>query len=68
MKREMPNAEHRMPIIEWTDIDAKYHALMPYSKLPAARIDQSLNVIHNFEQVKDASELTGLLKTSAGEG
>ena len=54
--------------IEWTDIDAKYHALMPYSKLPAARIDQSLKVIHNFEQVKDASELTGLLKTSAGEG
>jgi len=41
---------------------------MPYSKLPAARIDQSLKVIHNFEQVKDASELTGLLKTSAGEG
>ena len=50
--------------IEWSDIDAKYHALMSYSKLPATRIDQSLKVIHGFEQVKHASELIGLLKTT----
>ncbi len=50
--------------IEWSDIDAKYHALMSYSKLPATRIDQSLKVIHGFEQVKNASELIGLLKTT----
>ncbi len=37
---------------------------MPYSKLSATRIDQSLKVIHGFEQVKNASELIGLLKTT----
>jgi 2-methylcitrate dehydratase PrpD len=47
--------------IEWSDIDAKYRALMPDSKMPKQRIEDSLKVIHGFEQVKRVSELTGLL-------
>lgn len=47
--------------IEWSDIDAKYRALMPDSRLPAARIEETLKLIRRFEQVKQVSELTGLL-------
>ena len=47
--------------IAWSDVDAKYRALMPDSKLPAQRIEQSLRVIHGFEKVKNVSELIGLL-------
>ena len=47
--------------IEWSDVDAKYRALMPESKLPAARIEASLKVIHAFDQVKRMSGLTSLL-------
>jgi 2-methylcitrate dehydratase PrpD len=50
--------------IEWSDVDAKYHALMPDSNMTAKRIGDTLNVIHRFDQVKNASELTSLLKTS----
>ena len=32
--------------IEWSDVDAKYRALMPKSGLPARRIEETLNVIH----------------------
>jgi 2-methylcitrate dehydratase PrpD len=46
--------------IEWSDVDAKYRALMPESGLPPKRIDQALNMIHRFEQVKKVSELTAL--------
>jgi 2-methylcitrate dehydratase PrpD len=49
--------------IEWSDVDAKYRALMPDSKLPAARIEESLKVIHGFDHVKRVSELTGLLSS-----
>ena len=47
--------------IEWSDVDAKYRALMPESALPPKRIEQGLNMIHRFEQVKKVSELTALL-------
>ena len=47
--------------IEWSDVDAKYRALMPDSKLPARRIDDVLALIHGFERVKNVSELTRLL-------
>jgi 2-methylcitrate dehydratase PrpD len=50
--------------IEWSDVDAKYRALMPTSRLSARRIDETLNVIHHFDQVKHVSELTRLLKAS----
>jgi 2-methylcitrate dehydratase PrpD len=47
--------------IEWSDVDAKYRALLPDSKLPAKRIEEILNMIHGFDRVKNVSELTGLL-------
>jgi 2-methylcitrate dehydratase PrpD len=50
--------------IEWRDVEAKYRALMPDSRLPATRIEKALNVIHHLDQVKRVSELTGLLKTT----
>jgi len=47
--------------IEWSDIDAKYNALMPKSMLPADRIAEILQMIRGFEQVKRVSQLTSLL-------
>ena len=42
-------------------MDAKYRALLPDSGLPAKRIEEILNVIHDFDRVKNVSELTVLL-------
>jgi len=47
--------------ISWDDVDAKYHALMPESKLPVKRIEESLSVIHGFEKVKNVGELIRLI-------
>lgn len=47
--------------IEWTDVDAKFAALMPQSALPASRIRKILDAIHDFDKVKNVSELTTLL-------
>ncbi len=47
--------------IEWSDVDAKYRALMPDSKLPAKRIEQILEMIHGFDRAKSVSALTRLL-------
>ena len=47
--------------IDWSDVDAKYRALMPESKVPARRIEESLALIHRFDQVKHVSELTRLI-------
>jgi 2-methylcitrate dehydratase PrpD len=47
--------------IEWTDIDAKYRALMPGSRLAAGRIEQILQVVHEFEHVKKVADLARLL-------
>jgi 2-methylcitrate dehydratase PrpD len=49
--------------IEWSDVDAKYRALMPDSGLPASRIEASLKVIHGFDRVKRMSELTSLINS-----
>jgi 2-methylcitrate dehydratase PrpD len=46
--------------IQWSDVDAKYRALVPESGLPQKRIEQTLDLIHRFEQVKKVSELTAL--------
>jgi hypothetical protein len=43
-------------------VDAKYRALMPQSGMSAQRIEQSLRVIHQFERVRNVSELIGLLR------
>src|SRR3989441_2177203 len=47
--------------IEWSDVEAKYRALLPDSRLPAKRIEDILKVIRSFERVKNLSDLTGLL-------
>ena len=47
--------------IEWSEIDEKYRALMPESGLAAGRIEQILQVAHEFERVKKGTELTRLL-------
>jgi 2-methylcitrate dehydratase PrpD len=47
--------------IEWGDVDSKFRALMPQSRLPASRIDEALKLIHDFDQVKKVSQLTSLL-------
>ncbi len=49
--------------IEWADVDAKYRALMPDSGLPARRIEEILDVVHALEDLRDVSELAGLLAT-----
>ena len=48
--------------IEWTDIDAKFQALMPQSGLPTSRIEQALKLVHDFERVDKLSQLTSLLR------
>ncbi len=47
--------------IEWSDVDAKYRALMPASKLAARRLAEILDRIHGFERVTRVSEFTRLL-------
>ena len=51
--------------IAWSDVDGKYRALMPDSKLPATRIEESLRVIHGFEKVKNVAELIRLLRPTS---
>jgi 2-methylcitrate dehydratase PrpD len=47
--------------IERSDVDAKYHALMPGSGLPSDRVEHLLNMIHDFDQVTHVSQFTRLL-------
>jgi len=48
--------------IEWSDVDAKYRALLPDSGLPGKRIEEILDMIHRLDRVKKVSELTGVLR------
>jgi 2-methylcitrate dehydratase PrpD len=48
--------------IEWSDVDAKFRALMPDSHLPARRSEEILKIIHNFDEVKHAADFTRLLR------
>ena len=48
--------------IEWSDVDAKYRALMPDSGLRAGKIDQVLDVIHNLDGILNVGDFTALLK------
>ena len=48
--------------IDWADVDQKYQKLMPLSRLPDQKIKDSLSVIHEFEKIKSADQLTSLLK------
>jgi 2-methylcitrate dehydratase PrpD len=47
--------------IDWSDVDAKYRALMPEASVPAKRIEESLALIHRFDQLTHVSDLTRLI-------
>lgn len=47
--------------IEWSDVDAKYHALIGDSGLPAQRTAEILETIHNFDRVQQVPQFTRLL-------
>jgi 2-methylcitrate dehydratase PrpD len=47
--------------IEWSDIDAKYFALLPDSGLAASRARAALELIHGLEEARDVTELMALL-------
>src|SRR4029077_13813281 len=47
--------------IEWSDVEAKYRALMPESKLAGRSIDDVLASTHGFERVENVSALPRLL-------
>ena len=48
--------------IAWSDVDAKYRALMPNSGLAPDAIEDSLELIHKFRHVPNVSQLTALLR------
>jgi 2-methylcitrate dehydratase PrpD len=48
--------------IDWADIDAKFHALVPHSGLPADRIEPMLDLIHDFRRQPNVSALIELLR------
>jgi 2-methylcitrate dehydratase PrpD len=52
--------------IAWSDVDAKYRALVPPSGLPSQSIEASLALIHEFRQVADVATLAALLRVNAG--
>jgi hypothetical protein len=43
-------------------VDAKYRRLVPLSRLTPEKVEASLEVVHGFDTVKAASELTRLLR------
>ena len=49
--------------IDWADVDAKYRTLVPLAQVSEQQVETSLRVIHDFRDIKQASELTDLLKT-----
>jgi 2-methylcitrate dehydratase PrpD len=48
--------------IEWSDIEAKYRALMPNSGLPAERVEASLAAIRDVANATSVAPLIGLLR------
>lgn len=49
--------------IDWADVDSKYRTLIPQAQLSEQQVEASLQVIHDFRNVKHVSELTDLLHT-----
>jgi 2-methylcitrate dehydratase PrpD len=47
--------------IDWADADAKYRTLVPKAQLHDQHVEESLQVIHDFRNVKHVSALTDLL-------
>jgi 2-methylcitrate dehydratase PrpD len=51
--------------INWADVDAKYRTLVPRAQLGDRQVEASLQVIHDFRQVRHVSALTDLLQARA---
>lgn len=47
--------------IEWSDVEAKYRALMPDSGLPQSRTEEVLSIIRDLDGLDSLPELTALL-------
>ena len=50
--------------IDWTDIEGKYRALLPFGKLPEGNVQASLEVIRRFRKADNVSELVSLLRSA----
>jgi hypothetical protein len=48
--------------IAWSDVDAKYRALVPRSGLSARAVEASLGLIHEFRQASEVVRLVALLQ------
>jgi 2-methylcitrate dehydratase PrpD len=48
--------------IAWADVDAKYRTLVPQAQLRDRQVEDSLQVIHDFRNVRHVSTLTNLLQ------
>ncbi|MGZ8231821.1 MAG: hypothetical protein ACXWUS_19510, partial [Burkholderiales bacterium] len=48
--------------IDWADVEGKYRALAPYAKFSGDNLEASMKVIRRFRNVKNVSELIGLLR------
>jgi len=48
--------------IAWSDVDAKYRALVPRSGVSARAVEASLGLIHEFRQASQVARLVGLLQ------
>lgn len=51
--------------IDWADVDAKYRTLVPQAQLRDRQVEASLQVIHDFRNVRHISALTDLLHTGS---
>ena len=48
--------------IAWSDVEAKYRALAPYAQFSGDNLERSMKAIRRFREVKNVSELVGLLR------
>ncbi len=48
--------------INWADVDAKYRTLVPRAQVSDRQVEASLQVIHDFHQVRHVTALTDLLQ------
>ncbi|HZN22872.1 MAG TPA: MmgE/PrpD family protein [Burkholderiales bacterium] len=48
--------------IEWPDVERKYRTLVPQAELSGNNLEASMDVIRNFREVKNVSELVRLLR------
>ena len=48
--------------IDWADVEAKYRQLGPFANFSGNNLEASMQVIRNFREVKNVSELIALLR------